>query len=499
MIGASPCIQVERRKNILANPPETVFSRIKNAHPEDQESPEISRVIETKPSIASTANSFKFGDERMIRARHGLLERQSLENTALMGDGEDLSASSKCYLRQTIQDFHIFVLVRMPVFTRPDRANRSRSSTCTSSSGTETPPLSLCDGYSSLSDGSLSSIDLSQLNLLLSNASHPLSNAALDRARPHVRGHRRRISQARASRTSIYETIEEELTSSVSSTHSPAHTMPGSVSKTPKVTEAAKKTIEPPQVFVVDPETSSVDSFSLWDDEQGITALRRYYALRDEAEDAVTESKRTWLDTPFSLFAMQCEWYKRTFSLELTPLLAFDPPRHPSGMQAILEHSLQTYGPLPSDLRPHRARSRVNSRPSPYPRTVKTSFTSSPGAEHLRATVAASLTQSVENIAPRHASPLSNALQQISINPNVPLTASAQTKECAVTLDKPERAFGLPPRTRVGSTARRTGLGWSKKSTGRSGVENKENNTAIGNVGIGAPTTVNVSQGTIVS
>lgn len=98
MIGASPCIQVERRKNILANPPETVFNRIKNAHSEDHESPEISRVIETKPSIASTTNSFKFGDERMIRARHGLLERQSLENTVLMGDGEDLSASCKYHV-----------------------------------------------------------------------------------------------------------------------------------------------------------------------------------------------------------------------------------------------------------------------------------------------------------------------------------------------------------------------------------------------------------------
>jgi serine/arginine repetitive matrix protein 2 len=109
MIGSSPCIQVERRKNIFTNPPETVFSRIKNAHPEDHESPEVSRVIETKPSIASTTNSFKFGDERMIRARHGLLERQSLENTALMGDGEDLSASGKCYLRRTMHGPHLLL------------------------------------------------------------------------------------------------------------------------------------------------------------------------------------------------------------------------------------------------------------------------------------------------------------------------------------------------------------------------------------------------------
>ena len=203
----------------------------------------------------------------------------------------------------------ILNVVRMPVFTRPDRANRSRSSTCTSSSGAETPPLSISDGYSSFSEGSLSSIDLSQLNVRLSNVTHPLSNAVFDRARPHASGHRhrRRISQARASRTSIYETIEEELNLSLSSMSSAEHATPGSASNTVKLGEAATKTVDPPQVYVVDPETSSMDSFSLWDDEQGITALRRYYALRDEAEDAITESKRTWLDTPFSVFAVQCE------------------------------------------------------------------------------------------------------------------------------------------------------------------------------------------------
>lgn len=94
MIEASPCVRVERRKNILMDPPETLFNRLQNARPDDYESPEKSRVIEAKPSIASTVNSFKFGDERMIRAKHGLLERQSLENTALMAEGEeDLSVS----------------------------------------------------------------------------------------------------------------------------------------------------------------------------------------------------------------------------------------------------------------------------------------------------------------------------------------------------------------------------------------------------------------------
>ena len=202
-----------------------------------------------------------------------------------------------------------FAVVRMPVFTRP---GRSRSHTCTSSSRTETSPLSISDGYSSFSEGSLSSIDLSQLNLLLSNASaaHPLSNVTLNRARLHVCGHRHRISQARASRTSVYETIEEELTSPVSSTNSLEHSVPGSVSKTPKLAEIVKKPTDPPQVFVVDPKTSSVDLYSLWDDEQGITALRRYYALRDGTEGTVMESKRTWMDTLFSVLVVQCEWYE---------------------------------------------------------------------------------------------------------------------------------------------------------------------------------------------
>lgn len=345
----------------------------------------------------------------------------------------------------------------------------------------------------------MSSIDLSQLNVLLSTVTQPLSSATFDRARPYARGHRRRISQARASRTSVYETIEEELAPSLSHTDSPEHSVAGSTSNTVQPADAAMTTMDPPQVYVVDPETSSLDSYSPWDDEQGITALRRYYALRDEAEDVVTESKLTWMDTALSLFALQCRLSARTSFLVLTPSLAFDPPRHPSGMQAILQHSLQTYGPLPSDLRPRRVRSRVNSRPSPYPRTVKTSFTSSPCSEHLRATVAASLTTSIDNVAPRHTSPLSTALQQITINPNIPSTVSAGPKECIISPDKPERIFGLPSRPYAGSTARRAASGWSKKSTGRNGVDNKENNTTIGNISIRAPTAANISQGTMMT
>jgi len=47
-------------------------------------------------------------------------------------------------------------------------------------------------------------------------------------------------------------------------------------------------------------------------------------------------------------------------------------------MQALLEHSVQSYGPLPSELRPCRIRSCTSSRPSPYPQTQISKSTVSP-------------------------------------------------------------------------------------------------------------------------
>lgn len=64
-------------------------------------------------------------------------------------------------------------------------------------------------------------------------------------------------------------------------------------------------------IFIVEPEAEYMHSppsnNAMWDDELGIVALRKYYALREEAQDTVQESKRVWSDTPFSLFAVQCK------------------------------------------------------------------------------------------------------------------------------------------------------------------------------------------------
>ena len=62
-----------------------------DAEPPAKESPKEPRLL-AQPSIASTS-SFQFGGERMIKARQGLLERQSLEESALMAQGEELLAS----------------------------------------------------------------------------------------------------------------------------------------------------------------------------------------------------------------------------------------------------------------------------------------------------------------------------------------------------------------------------------------------------------------------
>ncbi|KAH8836085.1 hypothetical protein DL96DRAFT_107990 [Flagelloscypha sp. PMI_526] len=406
VIDQSPCVRMEKRK-----------------HSALQESPAHHPQIVEKPSLAS-ASSFQFGGERMIRAQQGLLQRQSLEESALMAEGEDLSG----YIS--------------PVFNRPI-STRSRSSTCTSSSECPTPPLSASDG--SMSEASpQSSLDLSHVNFSLVNMSHPAPSRPRARARPQGSGHRRRFSQARASRSSVYETIQEEL--------------PGPTPSKAFNSKTPSPTIQQP-VLIADPNRSSIHSTdsnhgSLWDDEQGIMALRRYYALRDEAQDIVTESRKVWIDTPKSLFDLQ----------------AFQPPRQPQAMQALLKESVANYHPLPHELNPRLMRPRSNSRPSPYPRR----------ARHMKPSV------SPENSS--NSSFGSIALKENSINlwasPAPALDALKPFSPLVIGGQNPSSPFAPAPkdvRPRVGSAARRSALGWSKRST-KSSNGGKENSGTYGAV-----------------
>ena len=98
------------------------------------------------------------------------------------------------------------------------------------------------------------------------------------------------------SRSSVYETIQEEA-SVLSSSPSPKHPTPQSVAK-----QAASPLVNN-SVHIADG-----DSESIYSEERGIMTLRHYYALRDEAHETVAESRRIWVDTPFSVFAVQCEY-----------------------------------------------------------------------------------------------------------------------------------------------------------------------------------------------
>ncbi|KAI0697861.1 hypothetical protein BC835DRAFT_1413371 [Cytidiella melzeri] len=121
----------------------------------------------------------------------------------------------------------------------------------------------------------------------------------------------------------------------------------------------------------------------------------------EEAQETVIQSKRVWEDTPFSVFAVQ----------------SFQPPHNKTGMQALLEHSRQNYGPIPSELCPHRVRSRTSSRPTLYP--IRQHFSVSP-EQH---TAGQSFSFHDESSAS------SMGLREISINPNITILSSPPTLE----------------------------------------------------------------------
>ena len=139
-------------------------------------------------------------------------------------------------------------------------------------------------------------------------------------------------------------------------------------------------------------------------------------------------------------------------------------------MQALLEHSVQCYRPLPSDLRSRRVR--TSSRPSPYPQSRVSKITISPDQ---------SRPSNVE-VQKTLSTPI---LQEVKVNTNVKSSTAPSLESIKpfspIFLDiepKRENAYGLAPaaRPRVPSNARRTALGWSKRSTGgKSSTDQKEN------------------------
>ena len=104
------------------------------------------------------------------------------------------------------------------------------------------------------------------------------------------------------SRSSVYETIEEEpfVFSNSPARNPTVPSAPASLSRTVSLPRARDL------VYIVDSDGHSLMlSSEGWNNARGITDLRRYFSLRDEACHTVAKSKRVWRDTPFSAFAVQ--------------------------------------------------------------------------------------------------------------------------------------------------------------------------------------------------
>jgi serine/arginine repetitive matrix protein 2 len=119
--------------------------------------------------------------------------------------------------------------------------------------------------------------------------SYPLIVQSRTRIRSKGHGHRRRVSGIQISRSSVYETIEEENNTPIGGCF-------------PDFVKAPLSPVTDDNVVIVDPD----DAYNIEWDERGIAALRKFYTLKDEADVAIKESKQLWSDTPFSIYAVQC-------------------------------------------------------------------------------------------------------------------------------------------------------------------------------------------------
>ncbi|KAI0323907.1 hypothetical protein GY45DRAFT_500093 [Cubamyces sp. BRFM 1775] len=195
--------------------------------------------------------------------------------------------------------------------------------------------------------------------------------------------------------------------------------------------------------------------------------LRHYYALR-EAHETVAESRRIWVDTPFSVFTVQ----------------SFHPPEGPAILQAMLEHPRGNYGHLPSELRPPHVRPRTSSRASPYPlRNQRSAF--SPEKRHSSPIHVLTDAPSKPFAAPAPEHPVLREVQRdANVYQSSPAPALDEIKPFSpihIELDTSkhgEGAFGLLSRPRVTSSTRRAALGRSKRSTGKCAQDCKENLSA---------------------
>ncbi|PFH47278.1 hypothetical protein AMATHDRAFT_67972 [Amanita thiersii Skay4041] len=147
---------------------------------------------------------------------------------------------------------------------------------------------------------------------------------------------------------------------------------------------------------------------------------KKYRALRNEAKDTILESKKQWVDTPYSKSVVR----------------DFNPPRSAEGIEELLQHSKQNFKPLPYELRHRRRGSRSSVRMSPYGKALLNRMMS---PEKSRVQDSPSLNRGKARLSSIH--PMS-ALKDITANPN--MASSPMVNLGTLQLDSPQ-VVALPP------------------------------------------------------
>ncbi|KAM6497666.1 hypothetical protein JOM56_005614 [Amanita muscaria] len=253
-----------------------------------------------KPRVS--LSPVKFGGERMQRAKSGHFKRPSLEANCLTARGEDA----------------------VGFFQEP-----SFGACNSSNSHGEGSSFSSNPNFSSTLNSSRASFSPYKIPTASPSMESPLSRVATAQIRARMRGHHMRA----ASRSFAHETI---------------HEMQEEVHQEAPL-------VESPSVLGLTPlqlTTPTTDPFGGKNrhKKRKRKTLEGCYALKHEAELTVTESKKEWVDTPYSIAIVQ----------------NFNPPKDAESMKTLLQDSMKIYRPLPAELRAHRRRNSRNLRSSPY-------------------------------------------------------------------------------------------------------------------------------------
>ncbi|KAL7412370.1 hypothetical protein BDY24DRAFT_392698 [Mrakia frigida] len=317
----------ERRK--VAAPQASPLRIKRKAVPraDEEASPRKARLVDgSSRSSAETLRSFKMPTK-------GMRERPSLEESVLIGEGEDLSFSSQelstsealgssTNTSSSSSNSRKVNKPRAPL--RNKNNGRSRPSTLVfSPAPPDTPPMtSPSASESSYAQSNRSSLDL---NLLVVSLASNSGVTTRSRTRNQGAGHRRRTSGA-AGPVVVQATIHEER--SLNSLRDLNSSPPGlSRSPSPPSTGSLDSSFPSP-VFIHgrEPDIAAYD-----DDPDAMEAMRGWHEWERDAKYEHTKSVAEWKDTEFSMALMA----------------NFQPPTKAKAVKKFVEHSNKTYLSLP--------------------------------------------------------------------------------------------------------------------------------------------------------